>query len=350
MERGFKDLDKGHGRALSGGSQFVGLQSLHRLSTSRLSNPRMTSWVIIPAYNAAAFIERTLASVAAQTVDDWRAVVVDDGSADRTRFLAEQVARQDPRVLVVSQANNGVAAARNRGASEALADPSCESLLFLDADDALTENALMWLRHGLTSDASASAAHGLAAYVDEFDRPLHPGRCEASGRRRRVPRWIWVRTLRRTEPTTFQSLVCVHALPTPGVVLIRRAAFERTDGYDLETSETSDWAMAVSLARYGPITFVDEVVLSYRQHATNLSNNRHTMKEATQRAWKRAWESPNNTSAQRKAVGRGYRSLHTYMGVMKIQGFLRNWSSPRVAAFEAAYGLKHFGRAIKGHP
>ena len=69
--------------------------------------------VIIPAYNAEAFIEATLASVLSQTYTNIEVLVVDDGSRDRTAEIVQAVAEQDRRVSLLRSSNQGVAAARN---------------------------------------------------------------------------------------------------------------------------------------------------------------------------------------------------------------------------------------------
>ena len=71
--------------------------------------------IVIPTYNAEAYVRATLDSVVAQTFTDWALVVFDDGSTDGTVDVATSVAAADDRVLVLRGANEGVAAARNRG-------------------------------------------------------------------------------------------------------------------------------------------------------------------------------------------------------------------------------------------
>lgn len=67
--------------------------------------------VIIPVYNRAGPLKRALASVLAQTCQDFEIVVVDDGSTDNPRAVVEQAA--DPRIRFIARANGGGGAARN---------------------------------------------------------------------------------------------------------------------------------------------------------------------------------------------------------------------------------------------
>ena len=85
--------------------------------------------IVIPTYNYARYIGRTLAHILAQTCRDFEIIVIDDGSTDDTRQVVERF--QDARIRYVHQKNQGACVARNRGISEAKGD----YLLFHDADD-----------------------------------------------------------------------------------------------------------------------------------------------------------------------------------------------------------------------
>ncbi len=89
--------------------------------------------VIVPAYNAAATIERCLASVQAQSCPDWELLVVDDASTDDTvQKIAAQAATDSRIRLLRNTANSGMPAVpRNLGIAEARG----RFLAFLDADD-----------------------------------------------------------------------------------------------------------------------------------------------------------------------------------------------------------------------
>src|SRR5581483_4665750 len=93
-----------------------------------MTSPRVS--VIIPAYNAAAFIAETLDSVYAQTFADFEVIVVNDGSPD-TEDLERELAPYREKLSYIKQENQGAAAARNTGIKAARG----EFVAFLDADD-----------------------------------------------------------------------------------------------------------------------------------------------------------------------------------------------------------------------
>ena len=88
--------------------------------------------VIMPAYNAEAFIEDAIASVQAQTMAQWELLVVDDGSTDKTGEILRRLAETDGRIHpVAGKGRQGAAASRNQAMDLAKG----QYLAFLDADD-----------------------------------------------------------------------------------------------------------------------------------------------------------------------------------------------------------------------
>lgn len=94
--------------------------------------------VIIPAYNASAFIGKCLESIQCQTLSDIEVIVVDDGSTDNTREIVGAFASKDVRISLVRQQNSFAGVARNNGMKHA----EGEYLYFLDADDFIAETML----------------------------------------------------------------------------------------------------------------------------------------------------------------------------------------------------------------
>ena len=87
--------------------------------------------VIIPVYKVERLLPRCLDSLIAQTMGDWEAVCVEDGSPDRSGEILDEYAAKDKRIRVIHKRNEGVSAARNL----ALEQVRGEFVLFLDSDD-----------------------------------------------------------------------------------------------------------------------------------------------------------------------------------------------------------------------
>lgn len=89
--------------------------------------------IVVPVYNAAAYLEKTVEMVRLQTFDSWELILVDDHSSDESRTILERLASEDDRIVVMEQENGrkGAAGARNLGTRHA----SGRYLAFLDADD-----------------------------------------------------------------------------------------------------------------------------------------------------------------------------------------------------------------------
>lgn len=107
--------------------------------------------IVMPAYNRADTILRSIRSVQDQTVADWELIVIDDGSTDGTSDLVEGI---DPRLVLIRQPNGGFVAARNTGLSAATGD----LIAFLDSDDE-------WLPQHLELCLAFLDAHPQAAFV-----------------------------------------------------------------------------------------------------------------------------------------------------------------------------------------
>lgn len=104
-----------------------------------MTDPAPRFSVVVPTFNRAQSIDKTIDSVQKQTVTNWELLIVDDGSTDETeRILGERIAA-DPRIKVIKrEQNSGLpGVARNTGLAEARGD----LIAFLDSDD------YWWPRH-----------------------------------------------------------------------------------------------------------------------------------------------------------------------------------------------------------
>ena len=112
--------------------------------------------VIVPVHNAADFLPACLHSLTAQRFDDFRCILVDDGSTDASPDICDDAALNDRRFLVIHQAQSGVSAARIAGMRKDL-EESAIWLAFCDADDCYHPDFLRTLH-----DAAQEAALPLA--------------------------------------------------------------------------------------------------------------------------------------------------------------------------------------------
>lgn len=94
--------------------------------------------VLMPVYNAEKYLGLSLSSVLQQSLTNIEVVCLNDGSTDQSLAVLQQIAQTDPRVRVLTQPNQGVAAARNRLLQEARG----EYIAFVDADDVVSADYL----------------------------------------------------------------------------------------------------------------------------------------------------------------------------------------------------------------
>lgn len=94
--------------------------------------------VIIPAYNAAPWIEHCIESIFSQNCEGIEIIIIDDGSTDKTLQICQLKANDNTNIRVLHKERGGVSSARNMGIEYASGD----YLMFVDADDHLIENSL----------------------------------------------------------------------------------------------------------------------------------------------------------------------------------------------------------------
>lgn len=110
--------------------------------------------VIVPVYNAQRYLAACIASVLSQSYPTVELLLIDDGSTDGSGAICDAYCASDSRVRVIHTENRGVCCARNTGIEAATG----EYLAFLDADDALLDDALMTMYRLLSEHACDIAA------------------------------------------------------------------------------------------------------------------------------------------------------------------------------------------------
>ena len=119
--------------------------------------------IILPAYNAEDFLERSVRSVTDQSYQDYHLIIVNDGSTDKTREVAEKLAQENNRIHVLHQKNSGQIVSRSNGiryAKEHELDKNAY-YLFLDADDAFTSHAFEKINRILNESSIDMLIYGI---------------------------------------------------------------------------------------------------------------------------------------------------------------------------------------------
>lgn len=217
--------------------------------------------VVIPAYNAAATLDETLRSVRSQTHRALEIIVVDDGSTDRTRMVAERHAAVDHRVQVISQANAGVAAARNTGWNRARS----ELIAFIDADD-------LWAPTKIERQVQALLAG---------NERIGLVYCW-SVRINSQSRIIRVQNQATWEGDVLDRIVSSNFIGNGSAALVRREALIHAGGFDRRLRDAGaegceDLLVYYRIAERYHFAVVPEPLVGYRHLPNSMSSNRTSM-------------------------------------------------------------------------
>lgn len=215
--------------------------------------------VVIPAYNASAYISESLASVLAQTDSPpFEVIVVDDGSRDGT---GELVQARFPEVRLLRKENGGPGSARNLGVENAVG----EVIVFIDADDVMLPGRLSSQGRSML----LNPAIGLSVGNPEFQ--LKPG--YDSMRANGVSQSL---DFAQVEDA-YVHLLTKENFVGAGVSAVRKDAYLKVGGQPEDIWVAEDYAMGCAIARSWPIAGSRRFVTWYRQgHGSNLMASAHT--------------------------------------------------------------------------
>jgi glycosyltransferase involved in cell wall biosynthesis len=202
---------------------------------------------VVPCYNYARFLPEAIASIVAQTIDDWEAIIVDDGSPDETLTVARWLLAQYPkrRLRLLHQTNAGPAAARNNGALAARG----EYLVFFDADDQLEPN---FLEQTLAVARADPALGFVYTGMRMFGTDRH----------------IWP-----SVPFDARRLALDNFIPQH--CLVRRVAWQQVGGFDVTRSlrgfeDWDFWLRVVAAGWTG--RHIAAPLVRYRRHGSSLTD------------------------------------------------------------------------------
>jgi len=207
--------------------------------------------VLMPAYNAEAFVESAIRSVLDQTFSDFELIIVDDGSRDGSGEIIERMALADPRIVALTQENAGIVASLNRAAGVARGD----LLARMDADDLALPRRFELQHAAFLARADLAALGGHARLIDQSGRII--GASYVPVGRREILKDI-----------EFSSPL-IHP-----AAMMRRAVFEQLGGYRSRYETAEDYDLWMRMLDAGcVIDNLNQMVLHYRQHPGGVSSS-----------------------------------------------------------------------------
>lgn len=242
--------------------------------------------IIMPAYNAAQYITEAIASVKAQTYQNWELLITEDCSTDGTRQILDGVSANDVRIKVFyNDQNSGAATSRNRS----LANAKGRYIAFLDADD-------LWLPDKLEKQLAFMQSNDIAMCYTSYET------VEADGKYRNT-----IHIPGKIKYTDFlkRPLTCSHTIMfdldfVDKSLLIMPNIKRGQDG--------ATWCQVLKsgIDGYG----LDIVLAKNRKHADSLSSNKIT-------AIKRAWYSLRKVEKQSLPKAAYYFIFYAFNAVKK---------------------------------
>jgi glycosyltransferase involved in cell wall biosynthesis len=213
--------------------------------------------VVVPAYNAAATIRRTLKSIQKQTHRNLEILVVDDGSTDATRAIVEKLSQADPRIRLVPLSNSGVAAARNMGIVQAKG----RFIAPIDADDLWrSDKVALQLRAFRDGGEQIGLVYTWYKIIDEDDRV------------------IVAKPTPPVEGDLLQAIAIRNIVGNGSSVMFRREVALAVGGYDStlrrrDAQGCEDWKLYFQIAERYEFALIPAFLTGYRQLRGNMSSN-----------------------------------------------------------------------------
>ncbi|MEP7252136.1 MAG: glycosyltransferase [Ginsengibacter sp.] len=226
--------------------------------------------LIIPCYNHARYLQDAFNSVYSQNYVPFEIVLVDDGSTDNTKEVAEK----NSQVKYVYQKNKGLSAARNTG----IKNSKGELLIFLDADDWLLPNAIHTNLNFLRANPKSAFVSGGYRLVFEDEKKNKE-------------------TTYKVDEEHYLHFLESNYIGMHAAVLYQRWVFDEFE-FDESLGSCEDYDLYLKISNKHPVFHHTYVIAAYRMHGSNMSSNIPMMLKGVLHVLKN--QEPNVITAQQK--------------------------------------------------
>lgn len=206
-----------------------------------IENPLVS--VVMPAYNAAAYLEEAVKSILEQSYGNFEFIIIDDGSADRTREILEHFT--DPRIkLIFNEKNEGNYPARNKGCRLAVG----KYIAVMDADDIADPDRLAVQVRFMEENPEVGVVGSAYKLSDRNTTIVEPVKWEEI-------RYVLMKTFCMLHPT----------------LLIRKRDMEAIGFYKTESLYAEDYDLVLRMALKCKVVNLPDVLLTRRLHDEQIS-------------------------------------------------------------------------------
>lgn len=212
--------------------------------------------IIVPCYNQAKFLSKTLDSVLAQTYTNWECIIINDGSTDNTEAIAKHYCEKDQRFIYISKSNGGLSSARNVGIDLASGD----YIQFLDSDDLITPEKFNTQLKQIIEQKVDVAVSGFDLFSDDlsncYDSKMSAVRPDCS-----IEGFLY--------GWDINFVIAIHTL------LISKIFLKKNNiRFHEDIKAKEDWVFWVEITLKNAVFFVhSEKMAHYRRHKANMSND-----------------------------------------------------------------------------
>ncbi len=213
--------------------------------------------IIIPLFNKAPYITRAIDSVVDQTIQASEIIVVDDGSTDEGKEIVAALSKNNLKIKLLFQKNEGVSSARNRGAQIA----ASKYVAFLDADDEWKPDFLANIQRLINNFPDCGAYATAYEIVEEKGIKYFPPLLG-------IPPAPWIGII----PNLFKMMQDGSPFYTSSVIMTK-AVFQDLNGFPLGVRRGEDKILWIRLGLKYPIAYSPSRQVIYHREALNRACN-----------------------------------------------------------------------------
>ena len=212
-----------------------------------MPNPQIS--IIVPTYNRADFLPKAIQSILNQTYQDWEAIIVDDGSTDKTEEIVKDY--NESRIRYIAHKSNlGISTARNTG----IKNSKGKYIALLDSDDEWFPEKLSCQMKTFQEEDLKCGVVCTGGYMVKDDKVLGV---------KAIP----------ADLDNFYEKFLFENITWTSNALVKKECFKKAGLFDENLESCEDWDMWIRIAKYYKFIFLEMPLTKYVIHSGQLSED-----------------------------------------------------------------------------